>query len=740
MTTALRVSLLLFLGAILATIGWRLMGTNFMIHDDEGYVLIGVKNFSEGGRLYDDVFTQYGPAPFLYYDAWHRLSGWPVTNLFGRTLTLLHWIGAALACGLIAWRLSARTWAGLFAAVTVFGYLWQMTWEPPHPGGMIAFVTAGALALAVEALLRGRTAHALSALGLAGAVLLLTKINVGLLWMVSAGAFLLIGTNRRSSWLAAFGLALVPFVLMRPLLGELWVLNFALVFAACGVAVCRLVADEEMATLRGRDWFAGMVPFAALGVAIIGAILLRGTTPRGLLNGVLLDPLRHPVNFHFGFLWPPPAWITFVTALVITGLWLVRPGLRPRLTGGIALLRIAGLGCLAWQAETWLTIHGVGQMISLVLPLTPLFLVPLQENPAGDRRRQAAGLVALMGFAQVLHAYPVAGTQMAWGSFLLLPLFVTGLADAAAHLARRVQRTWLVPLVAAIALLVSGWQTWLLFDQGRARWARSEPLELPGAESVRPTENVRYALRILTANAQLHSDLLFSRPGMFSFNLWSGVPTPTLRNATHWFWLLNAADQQAIIDRLRTEPRTAVISSRPLVEFLDREIGLTISGPLNDFIREHYRPLFTVSGYDFLVPKESAAAPFYVAQNYSSSVDTAGIEPGLVVVNVAIRATVARIQLRDVRNPAVPFAEWTADNSRVTLGLINASGQLAGEPRPAAWPLRIDGLRQLRLHHRRLLPAGRPEMQLVFLDAAGRLLFEACYDEPVSASAPPTGG
>jgi hypothetical protein len=40
------------------------MDTNFMIHDDEGYVLIGVKNFSERGRLYDEVFTQYGPAPF----------------------------------------------------------------------------------------------------------------------------------------------------------------------------------------------------------------------------------------------------------------------------------------------------------------------------------------------------------------------------------------------------------------------------------------------------------------------------------------------------------------------------------------------------------------------------------------------------------------------------------------------------------------------------------------------------
>jgi len=74
----------------LGVAGWLLMSTNFMIHDDEGYVLIGLKNFSAHGRLYDEVFTQYGPVPFLYYDGWHRLLDWPITNLFGRTLTVLY--------------------------------------------------------------------------------------------------------------------------------------------------------------------------------------------------------------------------------------------------------------------------------------------------------------------------------------------------------------------------------------------------------------------------------------------------------------------------------------------------------------------------------------------------------------------------------------------------------------------------------------------------------------------------
>jgi hypothetical protein len=743
MMSRLRLPGLLVLAAGMAVAGWLLMSTNFMIHDDEGYVLIGLRNFSEHGRLYDGVFSQYGPVPFLYYDGWHRLLDWPITNLFGRTLTLVHWIAASIATGLIAWRLSQRYWTALFTLVAVFGYLWQMTWEPPHPGGLIALVTAVGLAAAVEALWRGRTSLATLVLGGAGAALILTKINVGLLWVCSAGAFLLLATvpRDRGAWLAGAGLAVLPFILMKPLLGEPWVLNLAVMFALSGVAVCVLAATESLPAMNRRDWLAGFGGLAGLGVIIVVIILARGTSVRGLLDGVLLDPLRHPLNFHFGFLWPPIAWVLLGTTVVVTGLWCWRPALRGHLADGVAGLRLVALGCYAWQAETWLTINGVGHMISLVLPLTPLFLLPLDARPTGDHRRQAAILVALVGLGQVLHAYPVAGTQMAWGSFLLLPLLVSGLAEAAIHLARRVQRSGLEIAVAAIALVAAAWQTRLLLNQSWERWTHSDALELPGAESLRPQENVRYALRILTANAGLHADLLYSRPGMFSFNLWSGVPTPTERNATHWFWLLSPAEQQAIITRLQAEPRTAIISSRPLVDFLDQKIGLTITGPLNDFIRGHYRQLFSVSGYDFLVPRESRAVPFFVAQNYDSVSPAAGVEPHLITVNVAVRATVARIVLRDVRNPAMNLGEWRADNARVTLGLINATGLLAGEPRPAAWPLQIDGLRQLRLYHHLSVPASRPEMQLVFLDAAGHPLFEACYDDPAAtASAPPTGG
>src|SRR5437868_11379621 len=108
---------------------------------------------------------------------------------------------------------------------------------------------------------------------------------------------------------------------------------------------------------------------------------------------------------------------------------------------------------------------------------------------------------------------------MAWGSFLLLPPFTAGVAEAVAHLHHRWRRAWLPAVVAGIALLAAGWQSWGLYDLSLMRWNCAPQLNLPGAEFLRPPETLRYALRILSANARLHADVLFSRPGMYGFNL-----------------------------------------------------------------------------------------------------------------------------------------------------------------------------------------------------------------------------
>lgn len=739
MTRGLRLLGLAIVTIGLAVVGWRLMSTTFMIHDDEGYVLLSLRNFSDHGRLYDEVFTQYGPSPYLYYDALHRMLNVPIGNLLGRVATTGHWLGAALAAGLIAWRLSKRYWAAVFAFVAAFGYLWQMTWEPAHPGGLIAVVTAGALAAALGGW-RGHPRLALALLGAAGAVLCFTKINVGLFWCCSLGAFLLTETSgwlqRRGARLAAAGLVLLPFALMRPLLGDPSVRNFAIMFALSGITLCLPLRPETSAMLRPRDWLAAAAGWITVAAIIVIATLAHGTSLAGLWSGVVLAPLRHPVNFHLGFHWLSLSWVIEAMTLAICGLWCMQPRWRDGLRDLVAGLRLLVLAGFVWKWDAWIGIEGLGALIRLGLPMLPLFLLPLTETPDHDQTGSAIRLAAFIGAGQVLHAYPVAGSQLAWGSFLLIPLLVTGIVDTATYLSQRLHRAWPASAVAALALITTGAQFWELNDQGVNRWRSFEPLGLPGIGFIRSQENVRYALRIVAANARLHADMLFSKPGMFGFNLWTEIPTPTLRNATHWFWLLSPDEQQAIIDRLQAAQRPAVISSHALLDLLHDDLGMIVTGPLNDYIIRHYRPLFTVTGYSFLVPTDSRAVPFFVAQNFKP---VTGDAPAMLAVNVAAQAEIARVVLRDVRDPQRPLSSWNQSNSQVTLQPMDANGRPAGPPRLAEWPLRLNGLQQLRLYHRSPLPHDRPELELVFLDAQGQTVCEACYDLDATVSLLPAG-
>jgi len=404
------------------------------------------------------------------------------------------------------------------------------------------------------------------------------------------------------------------------------------------------------------------------------------------------------------------------------------------------VLRLVAFAVFLYHLKDWLTIFGVGRLIGFALPLAPLFLVPLKAEADDTPRYRALGFVTLMAMGQLLHAYPVAGSQMGWGTFLFIPLYVVGLCAAAEHLGRRLRWVHGATLVAAIAVTAAGVQVGWLLDRGWNSWRTSLPLGLPAAELVRPPENIRYALRILTTNAQLHSDVLYSRPGMFSFNLWSGIPTPTLRNATHWFWLLSAGEQHAIIQRLTATPRSAIITFPGLDKFLSEKLQMHIAGPLVDHVHSHYRPLFSLSGYEFLVPRDSSAQPFLIAENFTRRPGDAQGEASMIAVNVVADSKIDRIEVRHVSDIAKNYLVLNATNCRVLAEPINSQGRTMGPAQTLAWPLPLSGLYRLKLFHSGAEFPARPGYQLVFLDAAGRSVLEAGYNEPVTVSARPAGG
>ncbi len=731
-----RIALWSGVGLALTVCGYLLISTTFMPYDDEGYVLISIRNYLAGLRLYDDIFSQYGPWPFAYHELATTLTGQPLTHGFGRMLTLLHWVLASILCGAICWRLTRSQLAAVVASLLTFSLCWQNTSEPSHPGShiMLLVALAATLASGLPGARHPRTLYA--ALGVITALLLLTKINVGLLLAAGLGCFALRNTpwparaQTAAAGLALAGMIALPWVLMGRQLDRGWVQAFTVLFTAATLGVWwthPLKSEDRRLPARAWLWLpsAGLV---AAGLVFL-QVCRHGTEAGSLLEAILLSPLRMPAHFTVGLHWYPEVWVLFAlgAAIVIkAGFEIRRDGAIARSTGlAVIACRITALVGLAGLARHWPTHTGIFHFSAYCLPLLPVFLLPLARSAANDRLIAAQG-VAWVALPQILHAFPVAGSQLAWATFLCVPVFVAGLLETGAalterwgHAGRTVARG-----TAALALLVAVFLLGLMGHTGWQRYTHSRPLDLPGAGDIRLDGKTRQAFRLLHLNAMIHADLLFSRQGMFSHNLWSGLPTPTAQNATHWFWLLNATQQQAIIDRLADTPRTALITSQSLDEFMVRE-NIPFGGPLQDFVRGHYRPLFRYADFTFHVPADSRAVAFGRFELLESPEAAGSL---LFRTLVRLDGQPVRIRLEGMEAPWAVGPELLTPPYRGVAEPVDATGQPTGPavPLPAAQPLR--GLYRLSVICPRP-PAGLPwqDFLAVVRDPAGRPLSDSAY-------------
>lgn len=730
------------LGLAMAGTAYLLVFTTFMFYDDEGYVLLTLRDYLAGGRLYDEIFTQYGPWPYLYHQIVTGVTQLPLTHTLGRYLTVLHWVAAAGFCGAVAARLTGRTVAAVVATLTSFGLLWQMLSEPSHPGSLICLVAGLAVLLATGLPGARRPMVLAAACGALAAGLFLTKINVGLLFIAGAGCAALRFTSLPGRWqrpagiAGSLGLVALPWLLMAGKIADPWVLVFAVQFSLGGAGLLWVTpASWTDRSFSPRQWGAAVTGFGLTTVIVCGIVCWHGTSLGALLQVVLVNPLRHPTNFMIGFTWIPSVWPVAIIAWLLTARagWELRRhgGVSPGMRGGIISVRLAGLLIFGIHAIDWLTIFGVGRFIVFCLPLLPLFVVPLTSREKVEPPRLLTGwLAAFLAMPQVLHSYPIAGSQMGWGTFLLVPLFVAGLHETwrspAGWLPRG--RCWITGAGWAALLAVNGWQLWLLGSNGWDRYRTSRPLDLPGAKDIRIPGPARLAARTLTLNANVHADVLFSRPGMFSYNLWSGVPTPTSQNATHWFWLLDEGAQRRILQRLQDVPRSAVITNRSLEDFLVK-VNVPMRGPLQNHIQGAYQPLFTLNDFTFFVPRGSTATPFgKVELRGKVEAEADGSQPILLRTNLVLDGLPDSIRLEDSSYPWRVWQDYSGRQARMYFEPINSSGKSLGPAVafPLAHPLR--GLFRLTVFSDAMPTTARPrDLMLIVADPTGRVLGEAAF-------------
>ena len=110
--------------------------SSFFSYDDEGYILLSLKQFVAGQHLYSDVYSQYGPFPYELFGALFAVTGRAVSPDAARGLVIVEWLASSLLAGVCVLRVTGRLALGVAASAVAFGTLTQIVREPLHPGGL----------------------------------------------------------------------------------------------------------------------------------------------------------------------------------------------------------------------------------------------------------------------------------------------------------------------------------------------------------------------------------------------------------------------------------------------------------------------------------------------------------------------------------------------------------------------------------------------------------------------------
>lgn len=703
---------------LLGLCGYWLLFTQFMVYDDEGYVLWSLHHYFADGGLYTKVYSQYGPFLYAFYHAVHVIAGIGFDNETGRLLTLGYWSGAAALSGAFVWQQTRSLVTALGATVLTFGGLLIMINEPIHPGGLLAFLSAAGAVGGALALQHGRPKAFAVLCGAVGAAMLLTKVNVGAFFLIAAGSWMAMNLSfprlgRASVWLTAIGSLLLPLWLMHQLWPESWIATFCLTFS-CGALALVLLAARERKLWFGPGawaWFAGTAGWVA--ALVLGSVWMRGTGWAMLWHGVVVAPLRQPMVYANPVNWPAVVpWLS----LGVVALALLHHSRR--WSGSALLVATLRLAALVWfLLETPHAIdnrlvffsfwYGPALIWLMVAPLVP------DQAPATPRPQT---WVAWVFIWQVLHAYPVAGSQMGWGAFLWIPLAAVGGCEALQFLAAaRPRRARPLRWSGAVVFLAGAVVMLGVFIRASAkRYLGETPLGLHGTGDLRLEDDMTTIYRILDKNIRRHGDELFSYPGMFSMNIWTERPTPTAANVTHWFSLLNAGQQQAIITQLEQDARPVVVVQSYLINYLVFH-GYPPRGPLQRYLITHFAPVFRIDTFEFWVRKGRHVAPI------STAVLKKTDEPGtdILVMTTDTPETVRAIEIRGLFAPHNVVAHLVPDDTHPWKVEPIQPDDSARNPDNDTPPLkRIT----TKLHRgmRQLPPADI--LEVVLLDAAGQVV------------------
>lgn len=592
--------------------------------------MISLRSFVAGNPLYDETFSQYGPGYYFAQGLLHGNGQLPITHDVTRVKTLITWLWVAWLAYLFLWRVTSSRSIAFCGLCATFLHLDRLALEPGHPQEFVAIGVALTLWLSThfhvsrevepKKLLASRNNQiVLISIAFLVAWLALTKLNVGVFFIVSLSLFacLIVSSRNSKSVFCVFTLlaALFPFVLHRDVLLEPNGFQLPLSVSLTVAITCFAASKQgwnQVVSLRQLS-IALIVATICGGWLLVGT-LAQGTSAKGLVHGLVGQHLGFSDNFYHGIPIWNPALVALVT--IVVGLWTYSVGSKkeqsPRLLNSARLILLLSLGAsaLAYVAEsTQPLVHGLDSRgnVEGLLAVMPLMAVVLffGQKEQGDYIPRL--MLCLVAPLQTLAAYPTPGTQSAVGSYPIAlaaliashDLWLTVKVNSSRM--RETNRSWLRLVERAPQLAVGLLALTLLFRGACVFHHRSQldSLDLPGASLMRlPGDEARQYQQLVSELNSHSSTFVFAEHGVNSIYLWAKCPPPTNANATFWPYLLSSDEQQEIADVLRKKaPKVAAIR-HPLLQKSIR------TSPLRTFIDENFTHYRTIGDLEIWRPHD----------------------------------------------------------------------------------------------------------------------------------------
>jgi len=571
--------------------------SHMALYDDEGFLMISLRRFFEGQVLYDQSASAYGPLYYLYQWAAHHVMGTALSHDSVRFVSVAFLLATTAVCFLAVYRLTRSVLIAGIALVLVSRELSLLSQGPAHPQEACAFLLplVGLQACAA----RGRAYISVSLGVLAGAIVL-TKINLGACVLLALSviffAMLREGSWQRAGlWSASSAAALFPVFLMRPNIGERWAATFCFVevlsICAVALAVSRTTVCQRF---RWRDILLALLAFLATLGTISSFVFSRGTTPAAMIRWLVIWPATVFQHWSIPLLISP---LTIPLAMVsLLTAW--QFGVKKRNHTVVALLKIG------FAVGVMLLCRDHYSFFGFLVPWLWLVAVPTHE-PFTDAQALGRAALAVVGVLQALYAYPIAASHVEVPIVFMILAAAVCLWDVRGFvrlvLPVRWQSSRIDRFAGAAAMLLLGAYCGLAAWRAYRSYEALSPLELPGSNRIHLSARRASGLQKLVTEARSSCTSLLTAPGMYSFNLWTGLPLPDLMLISDtWMIFLTDQQQSEVAREFSREPHGCVIDNPEVVKWYTRGSEV-YSKPLMRFINEKFHVVTTAYGYQLML-------------------------------------------------------------------------------------------------------------------------------------------